>query len=69
MQEKEEKNKGKCKLDNTEEKTTGGVKEVCRWLVVLSSFNFNTGKWKVPFYNDDETTKVKFPDKDVKLIK
>ena len=24
----------------------------------LSDFNFATGKWKVQFYNDDETTEV-----------
>ena len=33
----------------------------------LSSFNFNTGKWVVQFYDDDETTEVSFPDKDVRL--
>ena len=34
----------------------------------LSNFNFATGKWKVQFYDDDETTEVKFPDKDVRLV-
>jgi len=34
----------------------------------LSSFNFATGKWKVQFYDDDETTEVTFPDKDVRLV-
>ena len=34
----------------------------------LSSFNFNTGKWFVHFYDDSDTTEVKFPDKDVGLI-
>ena len=33
----------------------------------LSSFNFNTGKWVVQFYDDDETTEVSFPDKEVRL--
>ena len=34
----------------------------------LSSFNFETGKWIVQFYDDSETTEVKFPDKDVRVI-
>ena len=34
----------------------------------LSSINVITGKWIVPFYDDDETTKVNFPDKDVCLL-
>ena len=33
----------------------------------LSSFNVNTGKWVVQFYDDDETTEVSFPDKEVRL--
>ena len=33
----------------------------------LSSFNFETGKWVVMFYNDDETIDVSFPDKEVRL--
>ena len=33
----------------------------------LSSFNFETGKWVVMFYDDDETTEVSFPDKEVRL--
>ena len=28
----------------------------------LSSFNFQTGKWIVKFYDDNETTEVNFPD-------
>ena len=35
----------------------------------LSSFNFETGKWIVKFYDDDDTTEVNFPDKDVRLLK
>lgn len=35
----------------------------------LSSFNFNTGKWIVQFYDDDETTEVSFLDKEVRLCK
>ena len=33
----------------------------------LSSFNFETGKWVVMFYDDDKTTEVSFPDKEVRL--
>ena len=33
----------------------------------LSSFNFETGKLVVMFYDDDETTEVSFPDKEVRL--
>ena len=36
-----------------------------RW---LSNFNCSTGKWTVKFYDDDETTEVCFPDKDVRLV-
>ena len=57
-------------------KTPEGAKEIevlyadGRWYRGwLSSFNFNTGKWKVQFYDDNETIEVKFPDKDVRLIK
>ena len=35
----------------------------------LSTFNCSTGKWIVKFYDDDETTEVDFPDKDVRLVK
>ena len=36
----------------------------------LSSFNFDTGKWVVQFYDDDdETTEVSFLDKVVRLCK
>ena len=31
----------------------------------LSTVNLITGKWVVRFYDDDETTEVNFPDKDV----
>ena len=34
----------------------------------LSSYNFETGKWIVQFYDDDETTEVTFPDKEVRII-
>ena len=34
----------------------------------LSSFNFETGKWIVKFYDDNETTEVNFPDKDVRVL-
>ena len=34
----------------------------------LSNFNCSTGKWTVKFYDDDETTEVCFPDKDVRLV-
>ena len=34
----------------------------------LSSYNFETGKWIVKFYDDDETTEVTFPDKDVRML-
>ena len=34
----------------------------------LSSFNFETEKWVVMFYDDDETTEVSFPaDKEVRI--
>ena len=33
----------------------------------LSSYNFETGKWIVQFYDDNETTEVTFPDKDVRI--
>jgi len=33
----------------------------------LDSFNFETGKWIVKFYDDSETAEVLFPDKDVRL--
>ena len=63
--------KGKSKLDEKKE----GSKEVevlyadGNWYKGwLSSFNFSTGKWKVQFYDDNETTEVKFPDKDVRVI-
>jgi len=35
----------------------------------LSTFNTVSGKWIVKFYDDDETTEVNFPDKDVRLVK
>ena len=35
----------------------------------LSTFNCSTGKWIVKFYDDDETTEVNFPDKDVRVVK
>lgn len=34
----------------------------------LSSYIFESGKWIVKFYDDDETTEVDFPDKDVRLV-
>ena len=34
----------------------------------LSSYNFETGKWIVQFYDDDETTEVTFPDKEVRMV-
>ena len=34
----------------------------------LSSFNFQTGKWIVKFYDDNETTEVNFPDEEVRLV-
>ena len=34
----------------------------------LSSYNFETGKWTVQFYDNDETTKVTFPDKEVRMV-
>ena len=34
----------------------------------LSSHNFETGKWIVQFYDDDETTEVTFPDKEVRIV-
>jgi len=33
----------------------------------LDSFNFQTGKWIVKFYDDSETAEVLFPDKDFRL--
>jgi hypothetical protein len=35
----------------------------------ISSFNLNTRKWIVQFYDDSETTEVSFPDKEVRLCK
>ena len=35
----------------------------------LSTFNCSTRKWLVKFYEDDETTEVFFPGKDVRLVK
>ena len=37
----------------------------------LSTFNIDTGKWIVKFYDDDETTEVDFPDEfeDVRPVK
>ena len=32
------------------------------------SFDVVSGKWKVDFDDDEETTSVKFPDEDVRLI-
>ena len=32
------------------------------------SFDVASGAWTVAFYDDKETTVVKFPDKDVRLI-
>ena len=34
----------------------------------LSSYNFETGKWIVEFYDDNETTEVNFPDDEVRLL-
>ena len=34
----------------------------------VTSFNFDTGKWTVFFYEDKETTEVTFPDKEVHLV-
>ena len=51
--------------DNVKENETKEVEVLyadgvwyCGW---LSDFNFDTGKWKVHFYDDNETTEVKFP--------
>jgi len=32
---------------------------------LMSTFNFSSGKWTVHFYDDNETTEVNFPDKEV----
>ena len=69
--------KGKKGTDDTKEEHQKFLKKLkyCmyddgKWyLGWLSSFNFNTGKLKVQFYDDNETTEVKFPDKNVRLIK
>lgn len=34
----------------------------------IGEYNFETGKWKVYFYEDNETTKVKFPDDKVRVL-
>ena len=34
----------------------------------LVSFDVVSGKWTVEFDDDEETTSVKFPDKDVRVI-
>ena len=34
----------------------------------LSSYNFETGKWIVRFYDDNETTEVSFPDAEVRVV-
>ena len=34
----------------------------------LSSFNVITGKWIVKFYDNDDTTEVKFPEEHVRLV-
>ena len=72
QQKKSRKSKGKSRADNGKEIASEERKEVevlyvdGKWYRGwLSSFNFNTGKWKVEFYDDSETTEVKFLDKDV----
>ena len=75
QQKKSRKSKGKSKAENGKEIASEERKEVevlyadGKWYRGwLSSFNFNTGKWKVEFYDNSEITEVKFPDKDVRLI-
>ena len=73
---KGKKSKGNSKVDDKKDKPDD-AKEVevlyadGKWYkgwLSMSSFNFKTGKWKVYFYDDNKTTAVNFPDKDVRLI-
>ena len=35
---------------------------------IITSFNIKTGKWTVQFEEDDDTTEVMFPDKEVRFV-
>ena len=59
--------------DNKEERSSGKEVEVYYSNGVwykgwLEKYNFDTGKWIVHFYEDNETTEVNFPDDDVGLL-
>ena len=64
--------KGQCRRENVDIDNGGRHEVEVRYCDSvwykgwLSTFNCSRGKWTVKFYDDDETTEVYFPDKDVR---